>query len=96
MTKAKQAIRILVADDQHPVLDALEMLLRNKGFRVDCARSPHLALEYLSLSEYDTMLLDLNYAGRVTSGRNGIDLLPRIRAIDSRGEAMEFGTVKHF
>jgi DNA-binding NtrC family response regulator len=84
MESTGQTYRILVADDQHPVLDALEMLLRNKGFRVDCARSPHLALEYLSLSEYDTMLLDLNYAGRATSGRNGIDLLPRIRAIDSR------------
>jgi DNA-binding NtrC family response regulator len=79
-----KAYRILIADDQLAVLDALKMLLRSEGFQVDCVRSPRVALESLGLREYDTMLFDLNYARDTTSGREGIELLESVRAIDGQ------------
>ncbi len=76
--------RILVADDQAAVLDALKLLFRSHGFEVDCVRSPQVVLESITLREYDALLLDLNYARDTTSGREGIELLDRIREIDSQ------------
>ncbi len=76
--------RILVADDQQAVLDSLKMLLRSEGFEVDTVRSPQVALESLGLREYDTVLVDLNYARDTTSGQEGIELLESIRAMDSQ------------
>src|SRR5215471_11505924 len=84
MPSAEKTPRILVADDQPAVLDALKMLLRSEGFHVDTVRSPRVALESLGLREYDTVLLDLNYARDTTSGQEGIELLENIRAIDSQ------------
>lgn len=75
---------ILVADDQPSVLDAMKMLLRSEGFDVEAARSPDIVLESIGLREYDVLLLDLNYARDTTSGAEGIELLERIRAIDSQ------------
>lgn len=76
--------RILVVDDQPAVLDALKMLLRSEGFQVDTVRSAPVALESLSLREYEAVLLDLNYTRDTTSGQEGIELLERIRALDSQ------------
>src|SRR6266700_459913 len=84
MPSAEKAHRILIADDQPAVLDALKMLLRSEGFEVDVVRSPQVALASLGLREYDTVLLDLNYARDTTSGQEGIELLESIRAIDSQ------------
>jgi DNA-binding NtrC family response regulator len=51
---------------------------------VDCVRSPQLALEALGQSDYDVVLMDLNYTRDTTSGQEGLDLLARIQEIDSR------------
>jgi DNA-binding NtrC family response regulator len=82
MQKPPTTYRILVADDQPAVLDALKMLLRSEGFEVDTVRSPQVVLESLAMREYDTVLLDLNYARDTTSGREGIELLQSIRELD--------------
>lgn len=84
MPSAEKTHKILVADDQPAVLDAIKMLLRSEGFQVDTVRSPQVALESLGLREYDTVLVDLNYARDTTSGQEGIELLESIRAIDSQ------------
>jgi DNA-binding NtrC family response regulator len=84
MPSEEKTHRILVADDQPAVLDALKMLLRSEGFQVDTVRSPQVALESLGIREYDTVLLDLNYARDTTSGQEGMGLLESIRAIDSQ------------
>src|SRR5215472_4746286 len=84
MASAEKTHRILVADDQPAILDALKMLLRSEGFQVDTVRSPQVALESVGLREYDALLLDLNYARDTTSEREGIELLEKIRAIDSQ------------
>jgi DNA-binding NtrC family response regulator len=73
----------LAADDQRPILEALEFLLRPQGYLVDTASSPVLAREALATEFYDAVLIDLNYTRDTTSGREGLDLLSEIVALDS-------------
>jgi DNA-binding NtrC family response regulator len=75
-------VRVLVADDQVDILEALRMLLSDEGYDVTPARSPGEALERLEASEFDLAILDLNYTRDTTSGQEGFDLMERIRAID--------------
>jgi DNA-binding NtrC family response regulator len=74
--------RILVADDDADVLAALRLLLRGEGFEVVTATSPAAVLEALDGDEFDAALLDLNYARDTTSGREGVELVARLRAHD--------------
>jgi DNA-binding NtrC family response regulator len=75
--------RILAADDQQHILDAIELLLRPKGYKVDVVRSPVVAREALATSSYDAALIDLNYTRDTTSGQEGLDLLSAIVALDT-------------
>ncbi|HSM87895.1 MAG TPA: sigma-54 dependent transcriptional regulator [Candidatus Limnocylindrales bacterium] len=83
MVRSEEKYRILIADDQSAVIDALKLLLQAEGFEVDSARSPQVVLESINLREYDVLLLDLNYARDTTSGGEGLELLQRIRESDS-------------
>lgn len=75
--------RILVADDQSDVLEALRLLLKTEGFQIDTAPSPAAVIRALESRDYDSVLIDLNYTRDTTSGQEGLDLLSRIQAIDS-------------
>jgi len=75
--------RILAADDQQHILDAIELLLKPQGYTVETARSPVLVREGLASGSYDAVLIDLNYTRDTTSGREGLDLLSEIVALDS-------------
>ncbi|HEV2134977.1 MAG TPA: sigma-54 dependent transcriptional regulator [Terracidiphilus sp.] len=77
-------IRVLVADDQPHILEAVELLLAPQGIAVDCVRSPELLLEAMGQAEYDVLLIDLNYTRDTTSGQEGLNLLGRIQEIDPR------------
>jgi DNA-binding NtrC family response regulator len=74
---------ILAADDQQPVLEALQLLLRPQGYDVDTAKSPALVREALATGSYDAVLIDLNYTRDTTSGREGLDLLSEIVMLDN-------------
>jgi DNA-binding NtrC family response regulator len=75
--------RVLAADDQEHILEALELLLRPQGYKVDKVRSPALVREALASSSYDAVLIDLNYTRDTTSGQEGLDLLSQIVSLDS-------------
>jgi DNA-binding NtrC family response regulator len=75
--------RVLAADDQQDILDAIELLLRPQGYEVDFARSPVLVREALASGNYDAALIDLNYTRDTTSGQEGLDLLSAIASTDS-------------
>jgi DNA-binding NtrC family response regulator len=77
------ASRILVADDQADVLEALRLLLKGEGFHLETANSPAGILAALDAREFDVILMDLNYARDTTSGEEGLDLLTRIQNIDN-------------
>jgi DNA-binding NtrC family response regulator len=80
---SKDRPRILAADDQQHVLEAIELLLRPQGYEVETARSPALVREALATGSYDALLIDLNYTRDTTSGREGLDLLSEVVAMDS-------------
>jgi DNA-binding NtrC family response regulator len=84
ISNKQEQIRILVADDQPHILEAVELLLRPHGFLVDSVRTPQLLLEALGQCDYDVVLIDLNYTRDTTSGQEGLDLLARIREVDAR------------
>jgi DNA-binding NtrC family response regulator len=75
-------IRVLVADDQVDILNALNLLLSDEGYEVTAARSPGEALERLEAADFDLAVLDLNYTRDTTSGQEGLDLMERIKALD--------------
>jgi phosphoserine phosphatase RsbU/P len=81
--KGKSLIpRILIADDQLDVLEALRLLLKQHGYLTQTVTSPAAILEALAAQSFDLLLMDLNYARDTTSGREGLDLLGRLKALD--------------
>jgi DNA-binding NtrC family response regulator len=83
MTKsAAPAARVLVADDQADVREALRLLLKAEGYAIETAASPAEVVSALQKREFDVALVDLNYARDTTSGQEGLDLLTRLQAID--------------
>jgi DNA-binding NtrC family response regulator len=78
-----QAPRILIADDQADVIEALRLLLKGEGFAIEAATSPAGVLTALEAREFDVVLIDLNYARDTTSGQEGLDLLSRLQSIDA-------------
>ncbi|HVP48048.1 MAG TPA: sigma-54 dependent transcriptional regulator [Bryobacteraceae bacterium] len=77
------APRVLIADDQPDVLEALRLLLKTEGYQIELVSSPAGVLAALDAREFDVVLMDLNYARDTTSGQEGLDLLSRIQAVDS-------------
>jgi DNA-binding NtrC family response regulator len=78
------ACRVLVADDQRDIVEALALLLRPHGYIVDAAYSPREALSLLASETYDAALLDLNYTRDTTSGAEGLALVDEITQTNSR------------
>jgi len=74
--------RVLIADDQADVLEALRLLLKPDGYVIDTASSPAQVARAIELKDYDVVLIDLNYSRDTTSGDEGLDLLSRIRLAD--------------
>jgi sigma-B regulation protein RsbU (phosphoserine phosphatase) len=75
--------RVLIADDQADLIDALRLLLKAEGIDMEAVSSPDAALSAISNGSFDLLLMDLNYTTDTTSGREGIDLLSRVQALDS-------------
>jgi sigma-B regulation protein RsbU (phosphoserine phosphatase) len=74
--------RILIADDQQDVLDALRLLLKGHGYNIETVNSPADLLAAVARQEFDILLIDLNYARDTTSGREGLDVLSRLKEIE--------------
>jgi DNA-binding NtrC family response regulator len=75
--------RVLIADDQPDVLEALRLLLKGEGYKIESAGSPAGILDALDSDEFDAVLMDLNYARDTTSGQEGLDLLSQLRSHDT-------------
>jgi DNA-binding NtrC family response regulator len=74
--------RILIADDQRDVLEALRILLKGEGYQTEAATSLAGIFNSLEKKEYALLLMDLNYARDTTSGQEGLSAIPKIRQID--------------
>ena len=77
------APRILIADDQPDVLEALRLLLKCEGYQIETVKSPSAALKAAEARDFSVVLIDLNYTRDTTSGQEGLDLLSKLQALDS-------------
>jgi phosphoserine phosphatase RsbU/P len=75
--------RVLVADDQPDVLEALRWLLSGEGYQPQFVNSTDGVMEKLGAESFDLLLMDLNYTRDTTSGREGLELIPRVLAHDA-------------
>ncbi len=83
MRPAPSSMRILIADDQPDVLEALRLLLKRDGYKIESAESPREALNAIESKDFDAALIDLNYTRDTTSGEEGLELLANIQKLDS-------------
>ncbi|MCU1292061.1 MAG: two component, sigma54 specific, transcriptional regulator, Fis family [Bryobacterales bacterium] len=83
MKSAPSSLRILIADDQPDVLEALRLLLKRDGYKIESAESPQQALSAIESKDFDAALIDLNYSRDTTSGEEGLELLANIQKLDS-------------
>src|SRR6185369_4788731 len=75
--------RVLIADDQADVLEALRLLLKSEGFHIETVKRPSDIITSIEERDFDVLLMDLNYTRDTTSGQEGLDLLTRIPKLDS-------------
>ena len=83
MNPSMPQARLLIADDQADVLEALRLLLKGQGFTLQLARSPAEILAAVEAHDFDALLMDLNYTRDTTSGREGLDLIAAVAALDA-------------
>lgn len=81
--KTQNSHRILIADDQQDVLEALRLLLKGEGYEIESVTAPAAVLDALEDRDFDVVLIDLNYTRDTTSGQEGLDLLSQIQKVDS-------------
>jgi DNA-binding NtrC family response regulator len=75
--------RILVADDQADVLEALRLLLKAEGYQIETVKSPAAVMKAIEARDFDLAIIDLNYSRDTTSGQEGLDLLAKLQAADA-------------
>jgi DNA-binding NtrC family response regulator len=78
------APRVLVADDQPDVREALRLLLKAEGYSTEAVGNPAGIVKAVASQDFDLLLMDLNYARDTTSGREGLDLLKRVQEVDDK------------
>ncbi len=76
-------LRILVADDQTDVLEALRLLLKTEGYQIETVKSPAAVIKAIEARDFSLVLMDLNYTRDTTSGQEGLDLLNKIQTVDA-------------
>lgn len=84
MERADSSCRLLIADDQPHILEALRLLLKPEGYQLEMVRTPALVLDALAHESFDGVLIDLNYTRDTTSGQEGLDLVARVKEIDAQ------------
>jgi DNA-binding NtrC family response regulator len=75
--------RVLIADDQADVLEALRLLLKSERYQIETVKRPADIIRAIEERDFDVILMDLNYTRDTTSGEEGLDLLARLQKLDS-------------
>ena len=76
---AARRLRILVADDEPMILNALRLLLERRGHEVQVAADAYEALDHLAHGGFDAVMVDSQMPGR------GESVLDHLEATDFRG-----------
>jgi len=69
--------RILIVDDEQPILFALREYFTTFHYEVDCARELQEALALLSRGRYDVVIADLRLTG--SRGAEGLEIIGHVR-----------------
>jgi signal transduction histidine kinase len=72
-----QGKRVLVIDDEEPILDLVREVLASKGYQVDTANDGETALRHLHQNRYDLALCDWKMPGL-----NGQQVYQKLRTLD--------------
>jgi DNA-binding NtrC family response regulator len=83
-TDTEAPYKLLIADDQPHILEALRLLLKPEGYQLEMVRMPALVLEALAHESFDGLLIDLNYTRDTTSGQEGLELVTRVKEMDAQ------------
>jgi DNA-binding NtrC family response regulator len=75
--------RVLIADDQSDIIEAIRLLLKGEGYQVESVKSPSAAIKAIESRDFALLLMDLNYTRDTTSGQEGLDLLAQAQSIDA-------------
>ena len=75
--------RLLVADDDRDVLEALRLLIRSEGYDVETVTSPSGVVAAVTARDFDALVMDMNYTRDTTGGTEGLDLLSRLQQLDA-------------
>src|ERR1700720_569348 len=75
--------RVLIADDQRDVLEALRILLKGEGHQTESVTSVSGIFNALQQRDYALLMMDLNYTRDTTSGQEGLEVIPKIQQLDS-------------
>ena len=82
MSTAPPKSRLLVADDDRDVLEALRLLLKSEGYEVEVVTSPSGVAAAVAARDFDALLMDMNYTRDTTGGTEGLDLLTRLQQVE--------------
>jgi DNA-binding NtrC family response regulator len=74
--------RVLIADDQPEILKALSFICSAEGYETVTVNSPAAVIAKLGKEDFDVVLIDLNYRQDIATGKEGLDLLKQISALD--------------
>ena len=80
--KTDRFCNILVVDDDTDVLYTAKIVLKGLFGKVDTLTRPSFIPDCLRDTRYDLILLDMNFARGITSGKEGLEWLVRILQID--------------
>ncbi len=73
---------ILIADDDPRILTTLKLLLKSQNYQVVTVSSPAELLTVLARRSFSVALIDLNYQDDTTSGKEGLALITKMKALD--------------
>ena len=76
---SKEEAKILLIDDDEDILLAAKFLLKKHFTTIVTAGGPDTIDELLQSNNFDIALLDMNYTTGATSGKEGLDLLKKIK-----------------
>ena len=77
------AARLLIADDDRDVLEALTLLLKSEGYELVAVSSPADVAAAIAERDVDAVLMDMNYTRDTTGGTEGLDLITRLGQLDA-------------
>lgn len=73
---------ILIADDDINIIASLKYLLIDHGYEIVAVTTPQAALAQVESQVIDLVLLDMNFQQDTTSGKEGINLVEKISAME--------------